>query len=373
MNSSFKSVFIQSLASLGILLLAACGPGPGGKQNKEKEETTPVPVETTSVQLGDVVAVYSGTTTLEAEEDAQVVAKVGGEIVAIEVEEGDQVKAGQVLARLDGDRLRLELERSKANLQKLEQEYKRNLDLYEKGLVSSGAYEGLKFELDALKSAFRLAQLELNYTVIRAPIDGVISQRQVKVGNTITANTPLFRIVDLDPLLAYLYVPEREFRKLIAEQQAMVQVDALPGRQFQARIARISPVIDANSGTFKVTLEVVDTTRSLKPGMFGRFNIVYDKHENTLLIPRSALLRDDDETAVFLVKDDIAERRVVTTGYSQGGQLEILSGLAQGDSIVIVGQAGLSNGNPVRVVNADTGPEREAEPESTETALASDS
>lgn len=356
------------LLTLG--LLAGCGQGGGGPdgknndENSEDEDSPPIPVEVARATIGDAIAAYSGTAALEAEAEAMVVAKVGGEVVKIEVEEGDRVKAGQVLARLDGDRLRLELERASANLKKLEQEYQRNLDLYEKGLVSSGAYEGLKYDLDALRSAFRLAQLELNYTSIRAPIDGVIAERHIKVGNTITVNSPAFMVTDLDPLLAYLHLPERDFSKLKADQIARIEVDALPGKIFQAKVARVSPVVDATSGTFKVTVEVPDKSALLKPGMFGRFNIEYDRRVNTVLVPRAAILRDDDQASVFVVEDDIARRRVVTTGYSSGSALEIMGGLEAGDEIIVVGQSGISDGNSVRVVNrsGEIAEEPEAEP-----------
>lgn len=372
MNRAPNLRFAVLLALAIALLAGGCGKDPRGKQGKndEDKEETPVPVEVAQVELGDVAAVYSGTAALEAEEEARVVAKVGGEVIVIEVEEGDQVKNGQVLARLDGDRLRLELGRSHANLKKLEQEYQRNLDLYEKGLVSSGAYEGLKYDLEALRSAYRLAQLELSYTNIRAPIDGVIAERQIKLGNTITANTPVFLITDLDPLLAYLHVPEREFRKLAARQEATVEVDALPGQQFPASVSRVSPVIDPGSGTFKVTVEVKDQAGALKPGMFGRFSIVYDRHENTVMVPRSALLRDDDRSSVFVIDEGVAKRRTVTTGYSNGNKLEILDGLVPGEKIVVVGQAGLSDGNAVRVVNQAKQTDDQAESAEAESALA---
>ncbi len=373
MQNARRSRYLLSLILMTSTALMACGQGPDGdKGDDEEEEATPVPVEVAIVETGDVVAEYSGTASLEAEQEAQVVAKVGGEVIALEVEEGDPVQAGQVLARLDGDRLRLELGRAHANLRKLEQEYQRNIDLYEKGLVSSGAYEGMKYDLEALRSAYRLAQLELGYTEIRAPIEGVIAERQIKLGNTITANAPVFKITDLDPLLAYLHVPERDFQKLAAGQRARVQLDALPGDNFTATVARVSPVIDAGSGTFKVTVEVTDPTDRLKPGMFGRFNIEYDRHENTVLVPRSAMLRNDDEASVFVISDGAAERRGVQTGYSNGDRLEILSGLEAGEQIVVVGQAGLSDGNPVRVVNRPAPEPEKPEAADAKPALAAD-
>lgn len=338
------------------LILAVTGCDNGAAKTSvlggdEEEKTPPVPVEVLSPLRGDVFAMYSGTASLETEEEALVVAKVGGEVKELLVEESDRVNAGQILARLDGDRLRLEMERSLANLKKLQQEYDRNVELYEKGLVSSGAFEGIKYELDALQAAYKLAKLEYSYTEIEAPIDGVISERLIKVGNTISANDPVFRITDMEPLLGYLFVPEKEFRRLKPGQPAQVSVDAIPGQTFDASILRVSPVVDPETGTFKVTLAVTDPDNRLKPGMFGRFQIIYERRENVLLIPRMAVLEDDAEKTVFVVEDGVARRRDVETGYSRGENVEVLKGLSEGESVITLGQTGLKDGAEVTVVS----------------------
>lgn len=336
------------------LAVSACGAGDG--KEAEEDETPPVPVETAATSRGAIAAVYSGTTALESEQEANVLAKVAGEVIELRVEEGDRVTAGQVLAVLDGDRLRLERQRSQAELRRLEQEYQRNIELHEKGLVSAGAFENLKYELEALKAAHDLATLELGYTEIRAPIDGVISQRFIKVGNTLAINAPTFHLSDLDPLLAYLHVPEREYRRLEPGQQAIVEVDALAGRRFPAQVERISPTVDPATGTFKVTVEVDDADQQLKPGMFARLSIVYDTHPDALLIPRVALIDDDTSTAVFVVEENVARRTTVRTGFVDGGKIEVLEGLSGGDEVVVIGQNGLRDGARVDIVNDSGSP-----------------
>jgi len=336
------------------LLLAACQDGGSAAEENGEEETPPVPVEVRHATRGDVYAVYSGTASLESDEEAEVVAKVGGEVVAILVEEGDVVREGQVLARLDGDRLRLEMERAEANVRKLEQEYDRNVELNEQGLVSAGTFEGIKYELESLRAARDLASLEYNYTQIRAPISGIVSDRFVKVGNTISANDPVFRVTDMDPLLAYLFVPEREFRKLQAGQTAELLVDAIADKVFKGEILRISPVVDPDTGTFKVTLAVSDENGRLKPGMFGRFQIVFDAHLDALLVPRLAIVEDETEKSVFVVEDGLAKRRRIETGYSRGESVEILTGLNGDETIITIGQAGLKDGSAVKVITLET-------------------
>lgn len=339
--------------ALAALLLGGCK-GEADAKKADGEEGPGVPVEIATLERGDVFAVYTGTASLETDADALVVAKVGGEVVKVSVEEGDRVEQGQVLARLDGDRLRLEMERSLANLRKLEQEYNRSVQLFERGLVSSGAFEDLKYELDALRAIYRLAQLEYSYAEIRAPISGVVTQRHIRVGNTISVNDPAFRVTQLDPLIAYIHIPEREFRRLEPGQSAVLSLDAIPGQRFQASVQRISPIVDPATGTFKVTMEVPDQDGRLKPGMFGRFNIVWDKRSDALLVPRVAIVDDDTSESVFVVTDGKAERRPVRTGYVQNGKVEVIDGLNGDEEIVVIGQSGLRDGAAVEVVRRPT-------------------
>ena len=301
---------------------------------------------------GDVYAMYSGTAPIEAFAEADVIGKVGGEIRELLVEEGDEVSKGQVLARLDGDRLRLELNQSEARLRKLQREYERNIDLRSKGLLSEGDFEKIKFEMEALEASFNLASLELDYTQIRAPITGVVSARYVKLGNTIGVGDPLFRVTSLDPLVAYLHVPEREYQHIVAGQVVGIEIDALPGDPITALVSRVSPIVDPQTGTFKITVEIEDSERRIKPGMFGRISVVYDVHEDALQIPRSAIIEETGSLSVFIIVDDKAVQKVITTGYGNRGLVEVTSGLTDGEQIVTVGQASLKQDTRVTITNA---------------------
>lgn len=345
---------------LGLILLAACQPdvesegaadADGANAEKAEDDTPAIPVETSVASRGDIYAMYSGTAPIEALAEAEVIAKVSGEIREILVEEGDDVTSGQVLARLDGDRLRLELMQAEAKLRKLQRDYQRNVDLKKRGLISAGDFEKIKYETEALEATYNLARLEYSYTEIRAPIDGVVAERFVKIGNTIDANSVTFQVTSLEPLVAYLHVPEREYRRIERGQAAVIEVDALQGKEFQAAVTRISPVVDPATGTFKITVEVSDPSRQLKPGMFGRINIVYDMHAQALQIPRGAIIDEAGETSVFIVEDEKAVRRVITTGYAKNGHIEILGGLTGSEKIVVVGQTGLKDGSKVSIIN----------------------
>jgi membrane fusion protein (multidrug efflux system) len=340
-----------ALIALAGALVAGCNNGKAkDKEDADADKDATVPVEVQPLKRAEMVAVYSGTAPIEAHEEATVVAKVGGEVRQIFVEEGDAVQAGQVLARLDGDRLRLTLAQTDANLRKLERDYKRTLELAEKGLVPKSTAENTKYDLDALRAGYDSARLELSYTEIRAPINGVISARKIKVGNTIGPNDPTFTVTDLDPLLAYVHVPEKEFRKIAPGQNAEVVVDALGGTRFVGTISRISPTVDPQTGTFRARVEVPDPTRTLKPGMFARVNIVYERRQDALQLPRTAILDADGQQSVFVVAGGKAEQRTIKTGLANGGWIEVLDGLKGSEQVVTVGQAGLKTGTLVKIV-----------------------
>ena len=341
-------------ALLGVLLLGACQPETPSEAENAEEETPPVPVETMTPVRGDVYAMYTGTAPIEAYAEADVIAKVAGEVRELLVEEGDEVKKGQVLARLDGERLRLELNESQARLRKLQRDYERNIDLKAKALISDGDFEKIKYEMEALEAAFNLASLELDYTQIRAPIDGVVAERFVKLGNTISEGNALFKVTSLDPLVAYLHVPEREYRHIDPGLPVGIEIDALADQTIVATVSRVSPIVDPQTGTFKITVEIVDKKRRIKPGMFGRIGVIYDVHEDALQIPRSSIIEDQGTASVFVIDGDRAIRRTVNTGYSNRGMVEITSGLQDGEQVITVGQTSLKQDSRVTVINRDS-------------------
>ncbi|MBP6627548.1 MAG: efflux RND transporter periplasmic adaptor subunit, partial [Arenimonas sp.] len=288
---------------------------------------------------------------LEAPVEAQVVARSSGVMLQLLAEEGDLVKAGQVLARTDPDRPRLEMERSRATVRKLENNYRRSQELLASKLVSAEASDQIRYDLEAARAAYELAQLELSYTNIVAPIDGVIAQRNAKEGNLIQLNSSLFRIVDTRRLEAVLNVPERDLATMEAGLRVTMQADALPGKQFEGRIDRVSPVVDGGSGTFRVVVEFPGSD-GLRPGMFGRIEVVYDERTDALTIPRAALIEDGGETTVYAVRDGKAVRVPIQVGHLSGELAEVLKGLKEGEQVVTAGKIALRDGASVDVLDA---------------------
>jgi RND family efflux transporter MFP subunit len=344
---------VKLAAIICVGLLTGCNGAAKEADDKKKEEAS-IPVEVAQALLGPIEAAYRGTATLEAEEEATVNAKQGGVIEQILVEEGQRVRASQVLAKLETERLALEVARAKAALDKLEQDFKRSESVYQRNLVSREAYERTKFELDGARAAYDLARLALQESEIRAPFDGVVSLRHIKIGNQILAGSPAFRITRMDRLQAQIYVPERDIHKLAPAQAATLSVDAWPDKAFRGEILRVNPVVDASTGTVKVTVAMAPEQPELKPGMFGRVEILYDRHDSVVLIPKDAVVTEDAQHSVFVIEEGRAHRRAVSVGYSDSEHYEVLTGLAVGDQLVVTGQSSLRDDSKVEIVNAPT-------------------
>jgi membrane fusion protein, multidrug efflux system len=336
-----------------IVVLSACnrggGDGDGPGAEAEKKETEAVAVEVAVAGRRPIAASYSGTAPLEPRAEAMVVAKTSGVALRVETEVGDAVRAGQTLARLDGAHASLRAAQTAAQMRKLESNYARSRQLAAQQLISANDNEQLRYDLENARAANRLANLELSWTTVSAPIAGVVAERMIKPGNFVQANTPIFRIVDDSRLEATLNVPERELATLQAGLPVRLQVDALPGRDFDGRIDRISPVVDPGSGTFRV-VAAFDGGGTLKPGMFGRVVIDYDQRADALTVPRSALLEDEGEPAVFVVREQTAQRVAVSLGYQDGQWAEIREGLVEGDQVVTAGKVTLRDGSTVQVI-----------------------
>jgi len=336
-------------------VLGACKKGDGDAQaaNGDAASKGPeaVPVEVALAARRPIAASYSGTAPLEARGESQVIAKTSGVALMVMAEEGQHVRAGQVLLRLDSARAALQAAQTASQMRKLESNYARSRQLAEQKLISANDIDQIKYDLENARAANRLANLELSYANVTAPISGVIAQRSIKPGNFVQINTPIFRIVDTSRLEATLNVPERELETLKPGLPVLLQVDALPGKTFTGSVDRVAPVVDSGSGTFRVIC-AFDGGGVLQPGMFGRVRIDYDNRANALVVPRLALLDDEGDPAVFAIRAGKAVRVPVKLGYLDGEWAEVRSGVALGDQVVIAGKTALRDGSVVQVLGA---------------------
>ena len=348
-----------AVALLLVSALAGCKAGKEGGADKDGKDGKPqveaVPAEVVQVSRRPIAASYAGTATLEPLAESQVVAKTSGVALEVLVEEGQQVKAGQPLVRLDADRARLSVAQAQAQLRKLENNYSRAQQLVAQQLISAGEVDQMRYDLENARAQHEMAKLELSYTTVVAPISGVVASRDIKPGNVMQINSPIFRIVDSQRLEATLNVPEREIAKLKPGQAVGLAVDALPGKQFTGTVARVAPVVDNGTGTFRVVASFPGDGE-LQPGMFSRLNINYDQRADALVVPRTALLEDGGEPAVYVVRDGKAQRTVLKLGYNDAGWVEVREGLKPGEQVVIAGKAALREGSAVQVIGQDKKP-----------------
>jgi RND family efflux transporter MFP subunit len=171
----------------------------------------------------------------------------------------------------------------------------------------------------------------------------------VDLGENVSNGTPLFTLVDMRRLLARVHVPAREFRAISVDQPVKLTVDS-SGDRLEGKIDLVSPVIDATSGTIKVTVAITDFPASTRPGDFAEVAIETDRHIDTLLVPRIAVVSEKGEQAVFVAEGDRAVRRPVTVGFQDERHAEILEGLAEGEPVVVQGQRSLKDGQPLQIL-----------------------
>jgi membrane fusion protein (multidrug efflux system) len=332
------------LLSAVTFVLAGCGGGGGdqahaggpqkGGRGGGSADQPPVPVAVESAEIGSIASYYTATATLAAEKDAEVLARVAGVVEELLCEEGDVVKEGQELLRIDNDEYVYRVEQAEAARADLESRFERLQKMIEQNLVSAEEFEGVKNSLESARAEEGLARLNLSYTRVRAPFTGRVVTRHVDVGQNISAGTPLFGLSDFDPLLARIHVPAKEFNKLKVDQPVDLVLES-DGTRLSGRIKLISPVIDPSSGTIKVTVEV---------------SIVTERREGSTLVPKIAVVTDRGERVVYVAADSTAERHVVEVGFEDDDNAEILTGIAAGASVVVKGQRTLKHGQHIKIL-----------------------
>ncbi|WP_438865401.1 efflux RND transporter periplasmic adaptor subunit [Neptunicella sp.] len=334
-------------------LLSGCGEAEATSSTEQKNDVIAIPVEVATLQQGAISSNYATTAVLEAKEEAFVVARASGIIHEIMVEEGDYVEKGQVLAKLETERYRLNLLKAQANLVGIEKELSKIKDVYQKKLVSDDTYDKLVAQYASAKASLELAQLDLEETTILAPISGFIAERNAKVGNLTESfqRERMFHIVQQKQLYGIVHLPEKELSRVHKGQHASLNLTALSDQIVNASVERISPVIDAKTGTFKVTLSVPNQSNTLKAGMFAQVKLNYDTRDNAILLPRQALLDIDDQLNVFVVKDGIATKTPISIGYQEEGIIEVTQGLTGNEQVVITGHHNLKDKASVEIVN----------------------
>ena len=341
-----------------LMILAGCGgeeeeaqPGGGGRRGGGNRPRAAIPVKAEQVVRGDMNSYVETYARLEAERQVSVLGRSSGMLEELAVEEGDWVQKGQILARIDKVQSSFRVRQARTAFAEANTNYERFRVLHENKMVSQSEFETVRLQFENSKMSLEEAELNLTYASVEAPIAGVITQRLVELGALVGGNQELFVIADLDPLLVRIFIPERRMYKLHKGQRATVVAEALPDEVFAGVVRMISPEVDAESGTVKVTLEV-PANGLLKPGMFTTVRIITEKRANTLTIPKKALVLETDGDDVYVIEEGKVRQAVVELGFVEGDRAEVVAGLEEGQYVVTVGHDGLKNGVAVRLVGA---------------------
>lgn len=339
-----KTVIIAFAA----LVLAGCAQ----KKNSQEQAAAAAMAAQPQAQAVKVMAaakqdvrqdgVYSAT--VQAFAVNNIAPQSGGRIQKINVEVGDFVGKGQVLAEMD----RVQLDQAKLRLSNAETELGRLKQLYEQGGLAQSDYEAAELNFQVSKSTYDNL---LENTILRSPISGVVSARNYDRGDMFGMAAPIFTVQQITPVKILVGISEGDYTKVKKGDNVTLTVDALPGKTFSGSIKRIYPTIDPMTHTVNIEVNVPNQNRELRPGMYAKVNVTFG-HSSSIVVPDAAVVRlqGSGQRNVFVVENGVAVQREVTLGRHFDSQYEILSGLEVGEQVVVKGGSALRNGAAVEVI-----------------------
>ncbi len=325
-------------------------------------DAMPVSVGTVKRQDLNSYLVLNGV--VEPERTVEIYSRLSAYVKDIVKEEGDYVKENDVLALLDDteikisyEQAKIQLEQAKLSLEEAEANYLRNQELINRELISEqefqtqeATYKQRQLDYQNRQESYKDLELQLNYTKIRALSEGFITERLIVEGDRVNANQQVYTIEDFKPLLIRVYVPTTDAINLQSGMQTEVTTEVLRGATFDGDVKLINPRIDVQTGTVKVTVEVIDNSFRLKPGMFVEVRIAIGAKENVLVVPRQAILYKQNKTYVFVLNQNQVSQREIVLGLTEEDHVEVTEGLNEGEVIVTLGVEALKDGQRVDVV-----------------------
>ena len=334
---------------------AAGGGAPGGPAK-------PTAVEVAKVEQAKIVDETQSVGSLRSNQGVVLRPEVGGRVSQVLFKDGQRVKKGQVLVQFDDQLPAAQLMQAKAELSIAQANHTRNQELVSQNFISKRSLDESEAALQVAQAKLALAQATLQRLKIVAPFDGVAGLRQINVGDYLKDGADMVNVEDIDAVLLDFRLAERFQTKVKPGQKAQVSFDALPGRKFTAIIQAIDPLIDANGRSVGIRGCIDNRQMQLRPGMFARVNAVFGERADALVLPEEAIVPQGGRATVVRVvpganKDELSSERVtVKIGLRQPGKVEILEGLALGDTVVVAGQQRLQkDGTLVRIVDLSKG------------------
>lgn len=333
--------------------------GPGGGNLPS------VKVERVKKQGINAFLILNGT--VEPERKVEVYSRLSAYVKRIVKEEGSFLNKGDIIAMLDDTEIRIQhrqaqilLEQAKVTLDDQQATYDRNKELKETDMISQQVYQAAqvaynkaRLDYETRQENYKDLELQLSYTKIKSPVEGYVTERLIEVGTRVNSNQHIYTVEDFSPLLVKVYVPGSDVVNLKPGLDAQVFTDVLSGMTFEGKIKLINPRIDEQSGTVKVTVEVFDQTRKLKPGMFVETKILISNNPEAIVIPKKCVSYKREEAYVFVFQrgqgGGEVSRRVVKPGITEGDNIEILDGLKEDEMVVSVGVESLKDKMKVSV------------------------
>ena len=329
---------------LALLAAVSCGSNEDKTGQAAPAAVTPN-VEVAVAQARAVPQESTYASTVEAYVVNNIMPQQGGRIRKINVEVGDYVSKGQILAEMD----RLQLDQLALQIQNDDAEYERIKSLYEEGGLSKSDFEAAELGYKVRKSNYQ--NVEEN-TILRSPVTGYITARNFDVGDMFAMSAPLFIVQQVVPVKLLVGISESEYTKVKKGDVVTLTVDAIPGRTFRGKIDRLYPVIDAATHTFKAEVVVDNQNKVLRPGMYARVTVNFGSR-SSVVVPDKALVKQEGTGTRFiyvLQEDGTVKYLPVKTGRHIGTEYEIIEGLQDGWKVVVKGQAALRDGVKVNVL-----------------------
>jgi len=333
--------------------LAACGSESGAEDMASAPKPTTVTITVAPVAVRQVERTVSVVGTLEANEHAQLASESPGQVMAVDADLGDRVEKGQVLARVRTDVLEAKLREAEAGMAEAVADEARAQPLRSQGIIAPQEYEKLRTALEVARARRDLLRIELAQATIRSPFDGSVSARLVNLGDYVQPGSPMFRLVQDDPLKFRGELPERDVPALSIGQEVRITVDAYPDEKFPGRVSRIGAASDPTARALAFEVLVPNADHRIRPGFFGRGDLVLRRDAHAVAVPRSAVTTFAGVTKLFVVEDGVAHERAIVLGTDLGdGWVEVTDGVAQGMQVATSGLSRLTEGAPVTVRDA---------------------
>lgn len=359
-NSIFDLVIIAPTLALLFLLPAGCekektvqsrANNQGGVNAQTTERVMPVSV--VSVPTQDISLYIETTGTLHPDNEVVVGAEIEGKIDAINLEEGDQIKKDDRVAKIEDTNLALKLKETDANLRFSRSELTRKSKLFTDGLLTQQQFDEAKTRFDLAQVSYGLAKESLRKTKITAPISGYIKEKIVSAGEYVKVGAPLVKIVKLDPLRLKASIPEALAGRLSLGQRVELEVKAFPGEKFSGDVAIINPNVDEASRSLMFEARIPNRNGRLKPGFFANLRLITGTKRNAVVVSEGAIITRENEDIVFVVKDGIANKRIIEPGERLDGKIEVIRGLDKDEKVVVVGNHDLMDKTKVRVIKEE--------------------